>query len=115
TLGQSLFETGPLKQMLAELWVDGADVARIQPDQKVTLRLEADPHRVIRGTVSRVGPRAEIRDGQSVFIAWVTLENEEGRMRPGMVGRAKVSTQRAPCLWSLLRKPVHAIATTWWL
>ena len=62
-----------------------------------------------RMTIDRVQPRAEIRDQQSVFIGTALLENQDGRLRPGMEGKARVLCPKRPVGWLLFHKPWEAL------
>ncbi|HID78788.1 MAG TPA: HlyD family efflux transporter periplasmic adaptor subunit [Planctomycetaceae bacterium] len=103
--GQTLFEIGPLGQMVVEIAVPEEDVQYVYPGMEVTMRLDALPGRVVQGRVRRVHPRAEVVDGQNVFIAEMVIGNEGQLLRPGMSGRAKLAGPRRPLAWILFHKP----------
>ena len=109
-MGQSLFEIAPLQPMLAEVAVPEDEVRLVEPGMGVTIRAAAFPGTAFRGVVSRIYPRAEIRDGQSVFIAEVQLPNDDDRLRPGMRGDATVSGRTQPLGWTLVRRPATRMA-----
>ncbi len=69
SVGQTLFETGPLQAMCVELLVPDADITFVQEGNNASARLEALPHRRFTGTIDRISPRSEARDGKNVFLA----------------------------------------------
>ena len=105
TVGQTLFEIAPLNRMVVEVAIPDDEVAHVDTQQTIDMRLDAYPDQVWQAAVEEVHPRSEIRDDQNVFIAEAELDNAEGRLRPGMKGRAKVETQRRPIGWILFHKP----------
>jgi multidrug efflux pump subunit AcrA (membrane-fusion protein) len=73
--------------------------------QTIELWLDAYPGQTWEAVVEKVQPRSEIRDEDNVFIAEAELDNTDGRLRPGMKGRAKVETRHRPLGWILFHKP----------
>ncbi len=90
SIGQTLFEVAPLEQMVAELGVPEEDIAHIVAEAETTVWLDAHPQQRWTGTIVRIHPRSEIRDGRNVFVAEVALSNPDGLLRPGMNGSAKI-------------------------
>ncbi len=104
SIGQALFEVAPLGQMTLELAVPEDDLAFVQEGAAASVRLEAYPSREWTGFVARIHPRGEIRNGRTVFIAELTLDNTLGRLRPGMNGTGKIVGPRQPLAWNLFHK-----------
>ncbi len=109
TCGQTLFEIAPLAQMVAELAVPETDVPYLHEGQKVVLHLEACPQGPLRATITRIHPRSQIREQQNIFLAEVTLENNDGYLRPGMQGSARIEGPRCTLAWSLFHKPWQSL------
>ena len=103
--GQTLFEIAPLDHMLVEVAIPEADIAYVEKGQIVTLKLEAFPNQTWTGTLKRIHPRSEVRNQQHVFIGEVELRNENGNLRPGMQGTARVETSTWPLGWVVLHGP----------
>ena len=108
-IGQSLFEIAPLSPLKLEVAVPEEDVAYVQPGMPVTARLIGYPQNKIYGHVDTLHPRAEIRDNQNVFVAEVTLDNDERQLRPGMSGRARIIGKRKLLGWIWLHKAWHRV------
>jgi biotin carboxyl carrier protein len=109
TMGQNLFEVGPLEEMIVELFVPDHEITYVQPGQQVRLRFDAYPHRILTATVRRVSPRAETRDQKNVFVAEVVLANPQKLLRPGMVGRSRIATGLHPLGWNLFHRPAEQL------
>jgi hypothetical protein len=105
TKGQTLFEIAPLERMLVEAAVEDEDIAHIRAKQPMTVWLDAYPGQSRQVRVARVQPRSEIRDSENVFIAEAPLANSDGRLRPGMKGRAKIVAPNRRLGWILFHKP----------
>ena len=105
SIGQSMFEIAPLEKMYVEVALPDDEVSHVKVGQRVDVRLDAYPGQTWQVFVARLQPRAEIRDDDNVFIAEAELDNADGRLRPGMKGRAKVSTPSRKLGWILFHKP----------
>lgn len=108
TIGQPLFEIAPLNQMIAELEIPQDEIAHVQTGAPVELRFEAFSGRTWSGVIERIHPRAEVRDRRTVFVAEVRLDNPDELLRPGMSGRAKVSSPARSLGWIVFHRPWHA-------
>ena len=113
TVGQTLYEVAPLGQMVAEVLVPDDDALHVTIGQEVRLRLDAQPSRELRGRIDRLTPRAEVRDDANVFVAEVVLVGDDPALRPGMKGRARISTEWHPLGWNWFHKPAGQLAA--WL
>lgn len=73
--------------------IDPKDVTLLEPGMQTAVKLEGLPTRTLRGQVTVVSPRGEATASgeHRVYFARVDVPNEEGVIRPGMTGRAKVS------------------------
>ena len=104
-IGQSLFEIAPLEEMTVEMAVPDNEVSYVEVGQSVRVRLESLPSSDQSLHLQRIQPRSEIRDKANVFIAEAPLDNADGLLRPGMKGRAKITTPRQPIYWIVFHKP----------
>lgn len=96
-VGQVLYEIAPLTDMIVEVAVDDEQVTHISVGEEVTVALDAYSGRQFTGRVTKLHPRAEIRDSQNVFVAEVVLEEgpageADVELRPGMKGKVKLSS-----------------------
>ena len=104
SIGETLLEVGPMKEMLVELEVLDEDIAHVELDQPVQYRLAALPWHTFKGRISLIHPQSESRDASNVFVAEVSLQNENELIRPGMRGQAKIRSDYHPLGWNLFHK-----------
>jgi len=102
--GDQLFEIAPLDRMLVEVSLPETDITHAAVGQSVAVMLDAFPGESWSGIVARIHPRSEIREQEHVFVAEVELDNAGNRLRPGMIGRASVSTSWQPIGWIAFHK-----------
>jgi multidrug resistance efflux pump len=109
TIGQTLFEIAPLDQMRVELNIPQEEIARVAQKMPVAINLDALPDGMISGEIERIHPQAELRDNASVFVADLAMDNPGGRLRPGMNGWAKVTSDHRALAWVLFHKPWSSV------
>ncbi|WP_256374312.1 efflux RND transporter periplasmic adaptor subunit [Desulforhopalus sp. IMCC35007] len=103
--GQGLFEIAPLKMMIAEAYIAQEDIGYVQEGADTTITLESFPDKTWQSTVYTIFPRAEPREGKSVFLVESLIENSEKILRPGMGGEFEINVGKKPLAWKLFRKP----------
>lgn len=108
-MGQTLFEIGPLDNMLVEIAVPEDEISYVSPGMSISLKLNAYPFETWSGNVTRIHPKAEIRNDQTVFIAEVELPNEARKLKPGMKGNAKIQSAAYPIGWNLFHRPFEKL------
>lgn len=109
--GQLLFEVSPLQNMLVEVAISQEDISYVQPGMPVRVVFDAYPHRSWKSVLQAVLPRSEVREGRSVFVGQMTFANPEGRLRPGMRGRAAIATRPRSLAWIYFHRPWYALLT----
>jgi len=100
-----LFEIAPLEKLSIDIFLPEDDVRYAKVGQKVKVKFDAYPFESFSGTLDRIHPAAEAQDNQNVFVATMLLDNPDGKLRPGMKGRAKCQGNWRPIWWNLLHKP----------
>ncbi|MEO1525357.1 MAG: efflux RND transporter periplasmic adaptor subunit [Planctomycetota bacterium] len=108
--GETMFEIAPLGTFRIEILIDESDVLSLRTGMPLTFRLDALPGEVFRANVERIHPRAELRNGKNVFLAEATLQDSEGRLRPGMRGRGRIRADRHLLGWNLFHKAYYRTA-----
>lgn len=102
--GQSLFEIAPLNDMISEIALPTTAIPYVQLGLPLTFSLNAYPYETWTLTLERIHPRAEVREGATVFIAEASLSNAEGRLRPGMKGKGHVIAAQRALGWVLFHQ-----------
>jgi multidrug resistance efflux pump len=100
-MGQTLYEVGPLSEMLAEVAIPEAEIQYVSAGMPVAIKLDSFPFQTWHGEIQKIHPRTELVDNQSVFIAQVKMNNDDLRLRPGLKGTAKIRSDAYPLGWNL--------------
>ena len=95
--------------MKVEVMIPEDDIAYVQPDMEIRIRLDAYPRQLLVARIKHIVPRAEAWEGGFVFVAEAELDNPEEVLRPGMNGRATLVGSRRPLAWLLLHKPYESL------
>lgn len=103
-MGQTLFEIGPLEEMLAEIHIPEEDIPYTKPGMPIKIKLNAYPFKTWHGEIEKIHARTEVLEGSTVFLADVKIENENFKLKPGMKGSAKISSNFKPLGWNLFHK-----------
>ncbi len=94
--------------VLVEVAVSERDASLVAVGQKVDVKMNSYPASdVPRDGSVRLGAAVREEGEERFVIAEARVENADGRLRPGMLGKAKVSTGTQRLLRALLRKPVR--------
>ena len=107
--GQSLFEVSPLNVMIVELAVRENHIAYLQPGLDVRVRFDAYPEAAWVGSINKINPKSVIRENRNVFIAELEFGNPDGRLRPGMQGKAVIQAGSKPLGWIVFHKPWYTL------
>ncbi len=89
--GEVFCELVDTDRLAAEMNVPETSVDLIQPGAPVSLKLNAFPTHTYSARVERVSAGAVSIDGVQYFVVRATFFTTEGKVRTGMVGRAKIS------------------------
>jgi RND family efflux transporter MFP subunit len=112
--GNQFAQVLDLSSALVRIAVPERDTALLNPGQAVAIKLDSYPQKTLRGRVAVVSPEARAGDGDRTFTVEVPLPNDDGILRAGMTGRAKVFIGWKPAGYVLLRRPsLWAWQTLW--
>ena len=113
--GEPVAWIGEADRAEIRLQVPQKDVAYIQPNDRVRVRVAARPEIRFDGQVSSVAPLAEIVGGEPHYTVRAILDNQSQILRPGMQARARVLTASRPLGYLLIRRPWRwARLHLWW-
>ena len=111
--GQRLFELAPLDHLTAEIEIDEADVHLVNVGGDVLVEFDGSPGESYTARLERIYPRAEMRDGENVFVAEASINGNLRMLSPGMRGQAQVDVGWRPLAWRLFRTPYHSLRRFW--
>ncbi|GAB1483011.1 efflux RND transporter periplasmic adaptor subunit [Treponema sp.] len=75
---------GDLSRLRLSAEVDEFDIGKIAVGQQVSISGDSIGEEAIRSTVEAISPIAQIVNNISIFTVSAVINNEEGRLRPGM-------------------------------
>ena len=91
----ALFVVSDLSEILVYANVDESDVAKLAPDQPVTITTEAMKDKEFEGRIIDVAPRARRTGEISTFRTRVLVEGDIADLRPGMSAQVEIEVERA--------------------
>lgn len=102
--GDVLMQIASLESLRGELEICEADLSHVSVGQDVQLVADGNPLHPIHARIEKIRPISEIRNGQNVFVAEVTIDNVDGRLRPGMKAHSKISAGYRSAGWVWLHR-----------
>ena len=112
--GAELGVLADIRSVDAEVAVREVDANLLRPGQVVAVKLNSYPSKVFRGKIGSVSPVVR-EDGEDRFvIADAALDNSGGAIRPGMLGKGKISTGTRRLGYAVLRKPARWFWSKLW-
>ncbi|NND98784.1 MAG: HlyD family secretion protein, partial [Pirellulaceae bacterium] len=114
--GEVVYEIAPLDQMRIEVTIPAQEITHVTVGQDARIWIDGMSGQSLVGRIERVNPRSELREGRNVFVATVTLPNDNDLLRPGMTGSVRIDGARHPLVWNILHRPWDYLASrlTWW-
>jgi RND family efflux transporter MFP subunit len=112
--GSELCVISDVRNVTAEVAVPETDVALLHRGDPVGVKVNSYPTRLFRGSLTRIGSYVR-EEGQDRFvISEVAIDNGNGLLKTGMLGRAKVSTEAMPLVKAIFRKPTRYVWSKLW-
>ena len=90
------------------------DASLLTAGQKVDVKVNSYPYRTFPGPSSDLGAAIREEGEERFVIAEARVENADGLLRPGMLGKAKVSTGTQRLSPRLCAKPARWVWTKLW-
>lgn len=113
-VGDTFAEVVDSSQATVDVGLDEKDVVLLRRGAAAVVKLEGYPAHTFRGTVDVVSPKGQGDKDRRLFYARITIPNSDGRLRPGMQGRAKVGAGWDPVGYVLFRRPAMWIYSELW-
>ncbi len=92
--GTTILKMADLTKVRMRALFNETDIGSVQPGQQATVTVDAYPDRPFRGNVEKIEPQAVVQQSVTMFPVLVTLNNQEGLLKPGMNGEASVLVDR---------------------
>jgi multidrug efflux pump subunit AcrA (membrane-fusion protein) len=115
SMGQELIEVAPLGELVLTVEISQGDVNYLALGQNGRFTTKAKPDEAIEFTVGKIRPMPEVHGAASVYVAEATIRNDDGWLRPGMEGAAKIVVDRRNVTWVWTRKLFNWVRMhLWW-
>ncbi len=114
TKGTELCVVADVGSVVAEVAIPEAEASLIRRGERVALKLNPFPTRLFHGTVNRPGSHVREEGDDRFVITEVSVEDDAGLLKTGMLGKAKVSTIKVPLVRAMVRKPARYLWTKLW-
>ncbi len=105
--GQRLFDVAPIDFFSLELAVPADEILHVTPGMPITVRLESEAAFQQTGVLDSLEPSSRVHESKNVFIGHTTLSNPDGRLRPGMRGKALIIAPPRSLGWILFHRPIE--------
>ena len=114
--GEEFCVVGDVGTVTAEVAIREEDAAYVRTGSPVALKLNPYPTRTFQATISRVGARIREEGGgdKRFLIAEVRVNNADGSLKTGMVGRGKIRAGNRSIAVLVLRRPARWIYNKLW-
>lgn len=114
--GEEICRIGDLDQFVVRVDVNEREIAEVRLDSPVRFKLKTMPGRTFTGRVSKINSEPVVNELEQRFYAVEALvDNNEGMLRPGMSGFARISFGRQPIFLILADKVWQALRPELWL
>jgi RND family efflux transporter MFP subunit len=101
--GDTFAEIIDTSHVTVDVAVPEDDATLLRSGEHASIKLESFPLRTFQGDVAVVSPLGQLQADERVFVARVTVPNQDGAIRPGMQGHGKVSVGWHPAGYVFFR------------
>ena len=92
--GTTLLKMADLSKVRVRALVNETDIGKVRPGQPARVTVDAYPDRPFQGVVEKIEPQAVVQQSVTMFPVIVSLENNEGFLKPGMNGEVSMLIDR---------------------
>lgn len=92
--GTTLLTMADLSKVRVRALVNETDIGKVRPGQPARVTVDAYPDRPFQGVVEKIEPQAVVQQSVTMFPVIVSLENNEGFLKPGMNGEVSMLIDR---------------------
>ena len=107
--GTTLMKMADLTRVRVRALFNESDIGLVRGGQIANVNVDAYQNRPFTGTVEKIEPQAVIQQNVTMFPVLITLNNEEGLLKPGMNGEVTVTVSELP---NVIAVPNDAVRQT---
>lgn len=93
--GTILLRMANLNRVRDSTLVGESDIGKVRSGLTASVRVDAYPNRVFHGTVDKIAPQATVEQSVTMFPVLINIDNQDGRLMPGMNSDVAVLVSRA--------------------
>jgi RND family efflux transporter MFP subunit len=113
--GDTFAEVADSSKARVDVAIDESEISLLRPGATAAIKVEGFPMQIFRGHVAVVSPKSQADGDARFFYARVDVPNPDGRLRPGMQGRGKISVGWRPIGFVLFRSLfMWLYSKVWW-
>jgi len=114
--GTEICRIADTRELLVRVQVPEQEVGDVAIGQTVRVKARAFPDRIFQGVVSKIGGESEMDgNGQRSYRVELTIQNDEGQLKPGMTVFARVNFGRRMVAWLIGHKLKQALRPEVWM
>ena len=107
--GTTLMKMADLSRVRVRALFNESDIGLVRGGQIASVSVDAYQNRPFTGTVEKIEPQAVVQQNVTMFPVLITLNNEEGLLKPGMNGEVTVTVSELP---NVIAVPNDAVRNT---
>ncbi|MCC6243935.1 MAG: efflux RND transporter periplasmic adaptor subunit [Gemmatimonadaceae bacterium] len=92
--GTTLLKMADLTKVRVRALVNETDIGNVKAGQSARVTVDAYPERPFEGVVEKIEPQAVIQQSVTMFPVIISLDNNEGFLKPGMNGEVSMIVDR---------------------
>lgn len=92
--GTTILQMADLSKVRMRALVNETDIGHVQPGQTARVTVDAYPDKPFQGTVEKIEPQAVVQQSVTMFPVIISLNNNEGFLKPGMNGEVSMLVER---------------------
>lgn len=112
--GDTFAEVVDTSRANVDVALEEEDVPLLRSGESASVKLDGFPTRIFRGEVMIVSPKGQLQADERFFYARVSVPNNDGAVRDGMQGRAKIFTGWGPAGEVFFRRPAMWLWSKLW-
>ncbi|HET9794524.1 MAG TPA: efflux RND transporter periplasmic adaptor subunit [Thermoanaerobaculia bacterium] len=97
-----------------EIAIPESETSLLRVGERVDLKLNSFPTRTFHGTVERLGAAVHAEGEERFLLVEARFDNPDSAIRPGMLGKGKVATERHSLGFAVFRKPARYVWARLW-
>ncbi len=92
--GTTILQMADLSKVRMRALVNETDIGHVRPGQTARVTVDAYPDKPFQGTVEKIEPQAVVQQSVTMFPVIISLNNNEGFLKPGMNGEVSMLVER---------------------